>query len=160
MGLRSAYRVARVTSEIRDAGIDTSSPDGQTIPIDTADAIISRLDAAAPLPVPDVLKAQQTLQVFESVNARPPDLLATLLLGGVYGGSIVVAMIFFVVFAIAQRPDQADIREDAASASFNAEPTATALFDSEGLVFHDARSEAASRLAIWQRIPLALTNHN
>ena len=91
IGLKSAYRVARVTSEVRDAGIDTSSPDGQTIPIETVDAIIDRLDAAASLPVPDPIKAQQTLQVFESVNARPPGVLGTLTLMGVHGGSFVVA---------------------------------------------------------------------
>jgi len=117
-GLRSAYRVARVASEIRDADIDTSSPDGQTISIETADAIISRLDAAAPRPVPDMLKAQQTLQVFETVNARPPGLLATLLLGGVYGASLVVAMFFFLFFAFVQQQDQGDVPKDAASASF------------------------------------------
>ena len=105
IGLRSAYRVARVTTEIRDAGIDTSSPDGQMIPIETADAIIGRLDAAAPLPVHDAIKAQQTLQVFESVNARPPGVLGTLALFGVHGGSFVIAMIFFMFFAIAQLAD-------------------------------------------------------
>ncbi len=116
MGLRSAYRVARVTSEIRDAGIDTSSPDGQSIPIATADAIISRLDAAAPLPVPDTIKAQQTLQVFESVNARPPGVLGTLALAGVHGGSFVVAVVFGLVMAVAQHPDFAGLFGDGMTA--------------------------------------------
>ncbi|MDA1055157.1 MAG: site-2 protease family protein [Planctomycetota bacterium] len=105
VGLRSAYRVARVASEIRDANIDTSSPDGQTIPIETADAIISRLNAASPLPVPDVLRAQQTLQVFESVNARPPGVLGTLTLAGVHAGSFGVALVFGLILALAQHPD-------------------------------------------------------
>jgi hypothetical protein len=111
IGLRAAHRVARVAAEVRDSSIDTSSPDGQSIPIETADAIISRLDAASPLPVPDAIKAQQTLQVFESVNARPPGLLGTLALGGVHGASLVIAMIFFVVFSFVQQGEQRD-RED------------------------------------------------
>jgi Zn-dependent protease len=119
IGLRSAYRVARVASEVRDAGIDTSSPDGQTIPIETADAIIDRLDAAASLPVLDPIKAQQTLQVFESVNARPPGVLGTLTLMGVHGGSFVVALIFFMVFAIAQHADLGDFMRVAATAPQN-----------------------------------------
>ncbi|MEO8495292.1 MAG: site-2 protease family protein [Planctomycetota bacterium] len=119
IGLRSAYRVARVAAEIRHAGIDTSSPDGQSIPIGTADEIISRLDAAAPLPVPDALRAQQTLQVFESVNARPPGVLGTLALGSVHAGSFVVGLIFFLTFTIAQQTDLGDFLRAAATAPQN-----------------------------------------
>lgn len=116
IGLRAAHRVARVAADVRDSSIDTSSPDGQSIPIETADAIISRLDAASPLPVPDAIKAQQTLQVFESVNARPPGLLGTLALGGVHGVSLVIAMFFFVVFSFVQQRDREDLKEAAAIA--------------------------------------------
>ncbi|MBC8356166.1 MAG: hypothetical protein H8E66_29670 [Planctomycetes bacterium] len=119
IGLKSAYRVARVSSEVRNAGIDTSSPDGQTIPIETADEIISRLDAAASLPVLDPLKAQQTLQVFESVNARPPGVLGTLALTGVHVGSLVVAIVFIATFTIAQHADLGDFMRAAATAPQN-----------------------------------------
>lgn len=111
MGLRSAYRVARVASEIRDAGIDTSSPDGQSIPIETADEIISRLAAAAPQPVHDAIRAQQTLQVFETVNARPPGVLGTLALTGIHAGSFVAALVFATILALAQHPDFAALFE-------------------------------------------------
>ena len=109
LGLRSAHRVARVASEIRDANIDTSSPDGQHIPVETADAIISRLDAVAPAQVPDRLRAQQTLQVFETVNARPPDVLGTLALLGVHAGSFVAAFVFLIIMEFIQNPDAWDI---------------------------------------------------
>ncbi len=102
LGLRSAYRVARVASDIRDAQIDTSSPDGQTVPNRVVDEIVTRLNDASPLPAPDALRAQQTLQVFESVNARPPGVGGTLALGGVYGGTFCFAIVFAVLISFFQ----------------------------------------------------------
>lgn len=102
IGLRSAYRVARVASEVRDANIDTSSPDGQTVPIHVVNEIVTRLNDASPLPAPDALRAQQTLQVFESVNARPPGVLGTLALSGVYGGTFAFAIVFALVISLFQ----------------------------------------------------------
>lgn len=164
IGLRAAHRVARVAADVRDSSIDTSSPDGQSIPIETADAIISRLDAASPLPVPDAIKAQQTLQVFESVNARPPGLLGTLALGGVHGASLVIAMIFFVVFSFVQQGDREDLKEAAATAPRNASERGVAStsiavrlhkpFDSRGFVSHDAREQVISRSRLGRRITL------
>jgi len=97
-------------------------------------------------------------------------------------------MFFFLFFAFVQQQDQGDVPKDAASASFNVEPTATALqdqwplsvnrvasgttstassleparklFDSQWFVPHDAHANATSRLANCQRITLDSTASN
>jgi Zn-dependent protease len=155
IGLRAAYRVARVAAEIRESNIDTSSPDGQSIPVETADAIISRLDAATPLPIPDALRAQQTLQVFESVNARPPGVLGTLMLGGVHGASLVIAMIFVLYFSLVQQWGREALREAEAKAMQYDDHK---LFDSHPIVTHVAMGESSSRLTNQQRITLDQTS--
>jgi hypothetical protein len=63
--------VARIAHELRAGGLAAASADDQTIPPPVADAIIDRLQTAFPKSNARAL-AQQTLQVFGSINARPP----------------------------------------------------------------------------------------
>ena len=96
-GLPAIYRMARITDELRDSGLPAGSADGQTVPIETADVIIDRIEAAFPKGLNHKMKAQFTLQIFESLNARPPGVLPTLGFAGLHGGSFAVAVIFTVI---------------------------------------------------------------
>lgn len=103
LGLRTSYHIARIAQELRESRLTALSPDGHTIPVQTADTIIDQLLAVLPAAIPSKLRAQQTLHVFESINARPPGVLGTLALAGLHAGSFVAAFIALVVVAIAQR---------------------------------------------------------
>lgn len=107
ISMRASYQIAKIAADLRELSSIALSPDGQTIPVEAADTIIDRLTVAFPQPLPPKLKAQQTLQVFEAVNARPPGVLATLALIGLQGVSFVAAIIFTAVLMFAQQQDLA-----------------------------------------------------
>ncbi len=101
ISLPLSFRLARAASDLRGAGLALTSPDDQTIPDDTAHAIILKL--APPLlrtPVSNTRLAEQVLQVFETLNARPPGLLVTLALLFVLVTSLLVSIVLaFVLVA-------------------------------------------------------------
>jgi Zn-dependent protease len=103
MGIPLSYRLAKVTEELRDEeSLSLKSPDGVTVPASSAIVISHRVRAASKgALVPKVL-AQQTMSVFENLNARPPGALATIGLLTVYVGSILVAVVGIGVAALAQ----------------------------------------------------------
>lgn len=99
MSLPRTYRMAQVVQHLRQAGMNAASPDAQTIPTATAAAIIGELRRAIPNGGGVKNRAQMTLQVFESLNARPPEVLGSLAFLGVHGMTFVLALIFTAVFA-------------------------------------------------------------
>jgi len=100
IGLPMSFRQARIAQELREAGLGATSPDDQNIPPHVAQIIVDKVKASGPRMRGPKLLAQQTLEVFEALNARPPGWLATLGLGGVYAGSFLLALIFAVVIPI------------------------------------------------------------
>ena len=92
-GLPIAVRMAGVISTIRKLGISTASPDDQSIPPRTAEAIVTEIRERLPQSLSNKQIAQFTLQAFEALNARPPGILATILLGGTYLGSFLFALV-------------------------------------------------------------------
>jgi len=102
VSMRMSYQIVKIAADLRESDLLALSPDGLTIPVQTADTIIDRLTLAFPQAVPHNLRAQQTLQVFEAINAHPPGVLATLALLGVYGASFIAAIIFLLVLMLIQ----------------------------------------------------------
>lgn len=100
----AAYRTARIAHELRLAGLPSVSPDSQTIPIDIAQVIIDRVRQAFPAKTGNKMIAQHTLNVYETINARPPGWPATIGFGAVHGGAFVVSLIMVAVFVFAQQP--------------------------------------------------------
>ena len=98
-GARAAYRLARIAHALRAEGLSAASPDDQTIPPAAADTIIERVKLAFPKSTARAL-AQHTLQVFATINARPPSLPAALGLGAIYAASLAVAVAMTAVVAI------------------------------------------------------------
>lgn len=93
IGLADAYRMARVSHDLRRSGCDGVSSDDQTIPPEIAREIIARVKAAFPKVAPSKTIAQRTLTLFESVNAKPPGWFATTVLAGVQFLSLLLALV-------------------------------------------------------------------
>ncbi len=103
LALPATIRMARIAARLREQGLSARSADAQTIPHETAVAIIEEVQRSAPAGMTSKIVAQQTLSIFESLNARPPGILASIALLGVYGGSFLAAIVFIGVLAIGQR---------------------------------------------------------
>ena len=116
VGLVPAFRLARIAGRLRNRGLPPVSPDDQTIPTETAQVIIGELKQAFPKRVTNQVLAQYTLQVFETLNARPPGWAASLALVflQVMGG--MAALVFAGVFLLGQR---SDLRNMVATAATN-----------------------------------------
>jgi Zn-dependent protease len=106
MSLPVSYLNAKITADLRRAGLPTLSPDDQTIPPPTAIAIVSRLrgEGMESKMTNTKLLAQRALQIFETINARPPGWGASLGLGLVHAGALAAAVVFGVLLVIGQRP--------------------------------------------------------
>ena len=115
VGLLPAYRLARIAGQLRQRGLLLASPDDQTIPTDTAQTIITEVKRAFPKRVTNRALAQYTLQVFETLNARPPGWAASFALLFVHVLSGVAALVFAGVFMLWQRGDLRDMVAAAAA---------------------------------------------
>jgi Zn-dependent protease len=100
MNTPMTWRVAKITEALRREGIDTASHDDQTIPPAVALAIMRRVRAASTSELSAAQVAQHTISVFEKLNARPPDVPATVLLLGGQVGGFVLAVAFAVVAVV------------------------------------------------------------
>lgn len=92
MGIPVSYRVARIAFDLRKRELPHASEDDQTIPLETAQAIITEVKNAFPKNVTTKMIAQHTLNIFETLNARPPGWLATIGLLFVYALNFVMAL--------------------------------------------------------------------
>ncbi|HEX9187322.1 MAG TPA: site-2 protease family protein, partial [Vicinamibacteria bacterium] len=97
LGMPVAYKLARITGELRRAEMAPLSSDNDTIPPATSAAIADRVARAFPKRHNVRQLAQLSLTVFEALNARPPRLLASLGLAAVQ----LVGLLGAFVFAIA-----------------------------------------------------------
>lgn len=119
VGLPVAFRQARIVAELRRSGLKGTSPDDQSIPPEAAHVIIEKLRAAFPRRTTTKILAQRTVQVFETLNARPPGWLGTLGLGAVHLASFVTAIVFAAVLVIGGRTDLGQFARAAAAAPKN-----------------------------------------
>jgi hypothetical protein len=92
MSALTTYRSGLIVRELRAAAMPPIPDDDDQMPPSTAAAIIDRVRAVWPKANARTT-AQHTLRIFEALNARPPGWLATLGLGTVYLGGIVLAAV-------------------------------------------------------------------
>ena len=109
IGIPAAYRMARISTMLRERGVPPSSQDDQTVPTETAVAIIDELKKIPSPRVTNKMMAQQTLQIFETLNARPPGWLATSGLLFAYLTSLGMAVVFAGVVTVGQRGDSSGL---------------------------------------------------
>jgi hypothetical protein len=110
-----AFRMGRSASQLRKEGFAPVSPDSQTIPPAAAAQIITKLKSASKKPVNNKILAQQTLQVFETLNTRSPGWLASASLLLVHLISFVAALVFCMIFVVASRGSVPDFLRAAAN---------------------------------------------
>lgn len=108
IGLPLSFRVGRVVHRLRKQGLDASSPDGLTVPRETAREIHTEIVRAFPQPLPPKAAAQWTLSAFSSLNAKPPGWLASLALLTVQGLTLLVALVGLVILFPPMMVMQAD----------------------------------------------------
>ncbi len=97
LGIPTAYRLARITHQLRRQGTAQISPDDQTMPTETGVAIVEALKHSQPSGYATATLARQTLQIFESLNARPPGWAATAGLLLTYAASLGLAVAFILM---------------------------------------------------------------
>ena len=105
VGIRWVYQKGKIARDLTKSGFAAVSTDDQTIPQDVALEIIRRVRAASPRGLTPKQTANLTLQVFETLNARPPGWLATIGLFFVYVGSLISALLLAGVLALFQHGD-------------------------------------------------------
>jgi Zn-dependent protease len=96
LALPATYKLARIANRLRRTQLPALSLDQQTVPVQTADAIIDEIKAAfqnQKAPLTNKVLAQNTLSVFETLNARPPGWFSSLAFGTVHFGSLAVSVI-------------------------------------------------------------------
>lgn len=94
VALGTSVKLARITEKIRGLKLPMVANDGETIPIETADVIISEVKQKFPKGLNTKNIAEHTLTVFETLNSRPPNWLASIFFLGVHG------FIFLLAFAM------------------------------------------------------------
>lgn len=72
IGLMPTVKMAKITHGLRKKGIAGAAAEDQSIPSQTADAIITEVRTSFPSNLTVKQGAEFTLQIFESLNARPP----------------------------------------------------------------------------------------
>ncbi len=116
VSLGPSLRLTKVAQELKKSGFKPVSPDDQTIPPLAAETIIERLKASSKRPIPDKILAQQTQQVFESLNTKPPGVLASIGLLSVHAVSFMAAVVFGLVFVMSQNGSLRDFVRTAVAA--------------------------------------------
>ena len=96
LSIPSTWRRGKIARDLRASGVITESQDGQTVPVPTAITIIDAIRRGDRIARTPANLAQETLSVFERLNAAPPNLLASLGLLATYAGIFIVIVLGFV----------------------------------------------------------------
>lgn len=94
IGLPLAFKMGKVVDGLRNQPVPPPLPSSARIPDETAQSIVTALKQEQPKGVTNKLLAQQAVTIYETLNARPPNVPATLGLLAVHGGSFLLAVIF------------------------------------------------------------------
>jgi hypothetical protein len=100
LSLPLAFKLARITDHLRKTPLLEPAPEEDRIPLPTAQAIIEEVRTAFPKHVSDKQIAQHTLNIFETLNARLPGALGTIGLMAIHGGTLVLVLVFGLIFSI------------------------------------------------------------
>lgn len=99
IALPVSFQVARIAHRLRKGDAISVSPDSQTIPPEAVTTILAELRTAFPSVLNPKTMAVYVTNIFETLNARPPGLLASVAILFVHGASIVVAIVAAVICA-------------------------------------------------------------
>ena len=102
ISLPLAFKLARITDNLRKTPLPEPQAGEDQIPMPTAQAIIAEVKTAFPKNISNKQIAQNTLNIFETLNAKPPGMLGTLGLLTVHGGAFFLVVVFGFVFTISK----------------------------------------------------------
>jgi Zn-dependent protease len=116
IGIPITFKLAKAREELGKLDLPQPGPDDDRIPPPTAQAIVRAVKAAfgARLRPSNKTLAQHSLNVFESMNARPPTTLATIGLLALQAGGLFVAVVMGLVLAFVGHFDVKDLARVAA----------------------------------------------
>jgi Zn-dependent protease len=105
-----AFKLAKVKEDLSKQNLPQPAPGEDAIPIPTAQAIITAVKSTldSKLKLSNKVIAQHTLNVFESLNAKPPGVLATLGLLAIQGAGLFVAVVMGLILVFTGRTDVQD----------------------------------------------------
>jgi Zn-dependent protease len=103
ISLPVTYRLAKLAARLRLEGLATTSTTGDTIPRATAEKIVEEVRPLLPAQTQPKVVAQHSLNLFETLNAKPPSWIVTILLLAVHAGSFAAAVVgLLVLFVLSQ----------------------------------------------------------
>jgi Zn-dependent protease len=114
MGLPVAFKLAQTVDHFRRHPLPPPLPGEDWIPPATAEAIVSAVKAAVPKNMTNKMVAMHSLSVYETLNARPPGVLATIGLLTLHGGAAVMALLFGVLLTVNKHAGLGDFVKAAA----------------------------------------------
>ena len=91
LAVPAAIRNSNIARRVKSDGLEMLSEDSQSIPRSTVEKIVAHLPKTGPASLPKPL-AQQTRQIFEVFNSRPPGLMATIGLTLLYFAGWVISI--------------------------------------------------------------------
>ncbi len=100
--LPAANLTARIARDVKKMGLPPAAENTQDIPPGTAEAIIAEVKRRGPKLRSTATIARQTLQIFETINARPPGWVATIGFLFIQAAAIALAVVSAGVFTIEQ----------------------------------------------------------
>ena len=100
ISLPVAFKMAKITDEFRKRSFAPPIPGEDTIPAGIAEELVAAVKNDLPSKVNNKAIAQHALNVYETLNARPPGIFASIGLLALYGGgflaSVLCAMFLFI----------------------------------------------------------------
>jgi len=116
VALPITFKLAKVKEEMAKLDLPQPAPDEDRIPMPTAQAIIKAVRATfgSKMALSNKALAQHSLNVFESLNAKPPGVLATLGLLAIQGGGLFIAVVMGLILAFTGHVELRDFAKAAA----------------------------------------------
>ncbi len=93
VALPITYRLATLAARLRREGLVTVTGAAESIPRETAERIVGEVRPLLPAQTQPKIVAQHALNVFETLNARPPNWLVTIFLLGIHAASLLTAVL-------------------------------------------------------------------
>ncbi len=115
-GLPLIFKTAKIVSKLRDEGLDTQASADERVPVETAIRIINELRGVlSPQQQQVKVLAKLTLDVFESLNSRPPGVFASFSLLAAHGGTFLMSLVFAIIFVVGKHGNLGDFVRQAAN---------------------------------------------
>ena len=105
IGLPVAFKMGKITDRLRQEPFPPPLPGEDRIPVTTAQTLIGAVKSELPKNASNKILAQHALNIFETLNARPPGAWATSGLLVLYGGALGMSIICVMLLLIAKEGD-------------------------------------------------------